>query len=554
MDTTVLRKRFLAVKTERSNIEGALRLIAKFIMPFSGSFHQGELKEELAINWRETRDLYDSTAVLANQNLAANIHSGLTNPVVQWFDMVFRDPVIRKNQQARKWMESCSGIVFVTLQESNFNLEVNETYLDLTSFGTSVLVEEVLEDKNRKYMGIDFRSTPLEEAYFEDDHRGQVLYFYRELQWTPLQILYKFKDQAPEEYKKMVDEGKDLGQKEKVIFAIFPRELETEVDTSSFVSPIKRPFGWVYFREKDGLRLGEEGGYYEMPAFVPRWRKTAGSKWGHSPGMICLSDVLTLNELVRLVLKAAEKVVDPPILTTRRGVFGDIDTDAGGVTVVQSMDAFKPYESGARFDVSALTKQDLQQSIRQTFFMDQLQLKESPAMTATEVSVRYEMMQRMMGPTLSRLQYDFLDPLVQRTFRILYRYGRLPKAPEIVKEAKAEFDVEYTGPMARAQKADQVTAIERWLGTLAQLSAEGGYPRLRDLPNVDVAGRMMGELGGVPLEAINDDDTIKKNRKDQAEKQKQVEQLEGMKAVAEVAGKAGPALQQMGGGGGQEAA
>lgn len=556
MDNQDIIRRFHQAKSDRSNIEGAWRLISDFIMPFQGKFEYEGHDSEGEVNWR-VRDLYDSTAVMANQNLAANLHSALTNPVAPWFDIVFRDQTLRKNHEAITWLSICSSAVFVALQESNFNLEVNETYLDLTAFGTSILVEEVLEDsRTREFLGLEFMSSPLAETYFEEDHRGRVVYFYRALKWTPLKMERKFgRENLPECIRLLLEQHKDVDVRKTVIFCIYPREVG-DVDTSKSIPAVNRPYGFKYILEDEAEQLGDEGGYYEMPAYVPRWRKTTGSQWGHSPGMICLSDVLTLNELVRLILKAAEKVVDPPILTTRRGVFGDIDTDAGGVTVVASMDAFKPYESGARFDVSSLTKADLQQSIRQTFFMDQLQLKESPAMTATEVQVRYELMQRLMGPTLSRLQYDFLDPLVQRTFRILYRYGQLPKAPQVVQDAQAEFDIEYTGPMARAQKADQVAAIERWLGSLSQL-AEAGYPQLLDLPDIDEAGRKMGLMAGVPPEVIKGQDVVNKLRKDRetaAKNQQTLDQMEQGSEIVKNMGGGGDALKAVVGGAATEAA
>lgn len=533
MECSKLRRRFQLQKSDRSNINGTFEMIERFIMPYSGKFYYQQ-KSEGEINWRK-RDLFDSTAVLANQNLAANIHSGLTNPVLRWFDIRFRDDALNSNQEALTWTEECSNRVFLALQESNFNLEVNEVYLDLTGFGTSIMVEEVEENSQGEFQNLDFMAANLSECYFEQDHNGNVVYFYRELSWTPVQVCEKFKKEdgtyqgVPDDIIKQAQEGTpDL--RHDVIFAIFPRPGKQGDINAKIVAPKERPFGFKYFLLADGSELGEEGGYYEMPAFVPRWRKTTGSKWGHSPAMLCLSDVLTLNSLVALVLGAAEKVVDPPIMTTRRGVFGDVNIDAGQVTVVASMDSMRPYESGARFDVSALTKADLQQSIRQTFFMDQLQLKESPAMTATEVQVRYELMQRLMGPTLSRLQFDFLDPLVQRTFKILYRAGKLPEAPDVVKQAGAEFDIEYTGPMARAQKADQVSAIERWLMQIGQLSAV--YPELRDLPDVDAAGRELGNLGGVPPKVIKPQARVNTERKKKEKAMKDQQQLDKVQQAA----------------------
>lgn len=528
METTLLRKRYQQCESERSNIDSAFMAIEKFIMPFSGQFG-GSADSEYEIDWRK-RDLLDSTAVIANQNLAANIHAGITSPVFQWFDFRFFDEELNKHQASITWLTECSRRVFYTLQQSNFNLEVNNVYLDLTGFGTGVLIEEVEEDEAGDLKSIVFHGVPMAEAFFEDDHNGQIKYFYRHLKWTPVQIMSKFGDDTPADIVEKAEDGNSVDERISVIFAIYPRDGFEVQPGVKMLDKTKRPYGSKYFLLKDGTELGEEDGYYEMPAFIPRWRRTTGSKWGHSPGMICLSDVLTLNALVELTLKAAEKVVDPPILTTRRGVFGDIDLDASGVTVVSSMEALKVFESGARFDVSSLQKADLQQSIRQTFFMDQLQLKESPAMTATEVQVRYELMQRLMGPTLNQLQYDFLDPLVQRTFRILYRYNKLPETPSIVKDA--DMQVEYLGPMSRAQKADQVASVERWLGTLAQFAE--AYPQLMDIPNVDDAGRFLGNAGGVPPELIRGKSEIESERKKKQKKMEAQQKLEQATQVSEI--------------------
>ena len=140
-----------------------------------------------------------------------------------------------------------------------------------------------------------------------------------------------------------------------------------------------------------------------MPAYVLRWGRAAGSKFGYSPAINCLSDILTLNQLVEFTLKAAEKVIDPPVLSRQRGVIGDLDLYPGGNTVVRDPRDVVPFESGARFDVSNIEREKLIETIRQSFFVDQLELKQSPAMTATEVNVRYELMQKLLGPALSRM-------------------------------------------------------------------------------------------------------------------------------------------------------
>jgi hypothetical protein len=515
MDCLTLKNRLDVLRTERSTIEGIWELIEQFVVPFRAKFFTDDRGYEGSMNWRR-RELYDSTAVDANQNLSSNLQSGLTNPAYRWFSLIFRDKTLMKDRTAVNWLEESANRVFLALQESNFDLEVNETFLDLTSFGTSILTEEV-EETNGEFTNLIFSSIPLSQGWYEFNHLNAVWYFYRQLQWTAAQIKSKWPETTlPDKVQDKLDNKKDPGDKFSVIYAVFPREDKIGVDVGNVIAPLERPFGFKYFMYEDAEIIGEEGGYYEMPAFVPRWRKTAGSTYGHSPAMVVLSDILTLNQLVEMILKANEKAIDPPVLTTRRGVFGDIDLTAGGATVVATLESIKAFESQARFDVGALTKEDLQTSIRKAFFEDQLQLKESPQMTATEVQTRFEMMARLIGPSLGRIQNDLHSPLVSKTFNALFRYKRLPEPPPAVTERQAQIDIEFIGPMARAQKMDKVTNIERWVANLAQLSEV--LPEILDNVDSDAAATETAHYLTVPPEVVRTKAAILKIRKDRAAK------------------------------------
>ena len=195
----------------------------------------------------------------------------------------------------------------------------------------------------------------------------------------------------------------------------------------------------------------------------------------------------------------------------------------------------RPFESGARFDQADEEIQRLQNSINRIFFIDKLELKDSPAMTATEVQVRYERMQRLLGPTLGRLQSDFLDPLIRRTFMILVRSGQMPEQPETV--AGADLDIDYIGPLPRAQKAEQAQSIEMWISTIAQLGQL--YPQMLDIPNVDAVVKKLAELRGVPFSLLTDDEDVAAARNERAAKQRAAEQV----AMAQAGGQA---MQSMG--------
>lgn len=513
MDDKEIRARFDGLVQLRKTVEDVWEVINHLVVPFRGDFFR-DITSEHAVTWRDNREIFDSTAVDAANTLAASIHGSLTSPAIRWFELAYRSEDLNNDRDAVAWLEAGAHKCFLALQDSNFNLEANETYLDLVSYGTSMIVEEI-EEKNGAFQKLIFQSVPVEEMWFEQDHAGQPHRTYRRHMWTALQIVTKFGELVPQDIKDKAATPQGMTEKMAVIMCIYPRPDKKDANVSRLLAPLQRPFGMKYILHKDAYMLGEEGGYYENPAFVPRWRKTSKSMWGHGPAMIALPDILTINQLVELILKATEKVVDPPTKVTERGLLSDLDLEPAGMTVVRTMDSMEPYESGARFDVSQLQRTELQRQIRSTFFVDQLELKESPAMTATEVQTRYELMQRLLGPTLGRLQSDYLDPLVQRTFNILYRAGQLGEPPPIVLENSGELDIIYTGPLVRAQRADIAQGVTRWVASLAELGEVA--PKVLDIPDWDAVAKELGSLEGVPAKLMLSDTMIKKNRKKQEE-------------------------------------
>lgn len=544
MDGKEIRSRFDRLVSLRKTVEDVWDVINKFVVPFRGDFFR-DVSSEHAVTWRDNREIFDSTAVDAANTLAASIHGSLTSPAIRWFELAYRQLALNDDKEAAQWLEEAAEICYNALQDSNFNLEANEGYLDLVSYGNSILVEEV-QEKNGEFQKLVFQAVPVEESWFEVDHSGQAHRTYRRYMWTPVQIVTKFGDKVPETIKKQAETPQGMDKRYRVIQCIYPREEKMNADTSKTLAPKERPFGMKYILHKDASELGEEGGYYELPAFVSRWRKTSKSMWGHGPAMIALPDILTINQLVELILKSTEKVVDPPTKVTERGLLSDLDLEPAGMTVVRSMDSMEPYESKARFDVSQLQREQLKTSIRSIFYVDQLELKESPAMTATEVQTRYELMQRLLGPTLGRLQADYLDPLVQRTFNILYRAGELGQPPQSVFNSDGELDIIYTGPLVRAQRADIAQGVSRWVGALAELAEV--QPDVLDIPDWDMLAQELGSLEGVPAKLMLDAAAIKKLRRDRkeqesadmataraaAEGEAAKAQGEGAKALAEV--------------------
>jgi hypothetical protein len=370
---------------------------------------------------------------------------------------------------------------------------------------------------------MEFSNVPLKQGYFEPNARGGARCFYRLMRWKPSQIKSLCENRGapcPEIVTQKMDAGSD--EQIKVIFAVYPNKSAGSA-AARVLTPEKRPYQYVYMLY-DNKEVFDRGGYYEMPVTVPRWELTDESIWGHSPAHYALADILTLNQLVELDIKSREKVIDPALLAEERALMSDLDLSPGAVNVVRARDGISPFESAARFDAVESSIVRLQMAIQRYFYIDQLELKESPAMTATEVQVRYELMQRLLASTMSRIKEDMLDPIVQRTFNMLWRAGEFEDPPEGVEVG--EYDVHYVGPLSRSMRFDQAASIERWITQLQMIAQAGGEEATDVLlvPDFEKIARHAAVQLNIPTELTRDTDDVQEdmqNRRAQRAEQAQ---------------------------------
>ena len=509
-DIRKLKKRFDANVASRKYTQGAWDELEKYVVPYRGRMFQKETTEG-SVEW-DKYDHYDDTAVISAQILSASMHSAIL-PQLQWFNLRFKDDGLQNNNDYADWLSDSARRVYHSIDNSNFSLEADEMFLDIVGFGHGFQTSESGGSDDEE---LSFSMIPIKEAFFEEDEFGFPHYFWRSLEWTATKIVSKFGyDNVPKIIKDKYDNDTNPDERIEVIFAVFPRKGAENADTSKPLVPEARPWGHVYFLATDLSILGDEGGYYEHPIYSVRWRKVSGSQWGHGPGHVCLGDIKQLNQHRLMRTRAVEKAIDPANLTTERGLLSNLDLGPRGLTVVRDMDALKPYEGRANFAVSFEELSLLKESIRQAFRVDQLQLKDSPAMTATEVQVRYELMNRLLGPTHGRIKVDWLDRVVFNVFKIEQRAGRLLDMPAGLKELNPDIDIEYVGAMATSQKAQLSNDMVTWAGQMAELSEI--YPVLKHIVNAEQLGREIGRNKSIPEKLINGEDEVKKRVKEEAD-------------------------------------
>jgi len=518
MSVEKILKRLNSLESTKSTWSDHWQEILDYVMP---------RKAEVTVNYgkgqKRTENLFDSTAIHANTLLAASLQGTLTSASLPWFHLKVTDENLNQRRDVAVWLEDCRNRMYKAFNSSNFNTEVHEFYLDITSIGTSCLEVEEVEETGQ----MSFRSLHISEYFVTENKRGEIDTLYRKFDYSARQAVQRWGDAVGEKVNKAYKENPD--KKFSFVHCVMPSE--------EYEGMTKLPFVSIYIGIED-KKVVHEGGYNEMPYLVTRWSKASGEEYGRSPAYNALPDIKTLNKAVELGLKAWAKAIDPPLMVEDDGVIGRVVTKPGGLTTVRRDGAVKEMGIGARFDVSDMKETELRGSIKQAFFSDQLELQSGPQMTATEVQVRYELMQRLLGPTLGRFQTEFLNPLIDRCFAIMQRNEQFLPAPEVLNGIRV--DIEYVGPLARSQRMEEAVAVERlyeMAGMLAQMT-----PEIMDNLDHDAAIRSRAELLGVPKNILKDPMQVQAERQQRQEQQQQMMEMQQAQQATSMAAQAAPML------------
>ena len=539
-----IRRRYNVLRTQRKTIEQTYEDIERYIAPGRGEFYRPMHSEH---EQTHEQDHFDSTAVDAATSLKSYIHGMLVSPVNRWYDLRFYDERYNEDQAAIDWLQEVQELTFGEITESNFQIASAEFLYDMITFGDGFAAEEANDPMvNPEWEGVKFQTLGVRESFFELDSDGNLERFYRRIQWTPLEVYTKFGDDTPEDIQEQMDDAQAVDTKHEIIWCVYKRDINSP--RTQLIAPRLRPYGMKYIRHSDAKMLGEEGGYYEMPVFTAPWASTSGSKFGKSPAHDAMADVIQLNTFCEAKREQAGMALAPPMMTTQRNIIGDLNLKKRGLTMVSDPGKLVEMVTQARFDTGEREIADLRDSVRRIFLLDELQIKDSPAMTATEVQYRYDKMVRFMSQTLASIQYKFLRPVVDRTLRIMYRSNRLP-APPSSEIAGADINVSYKGPMARAQKMSEVENVRVWLGdvmSLAKIQLEGQGMPVLDNVDFDKIVRDMALETGVDAEFLLPMDDVTKSREERAqiaEQQRQIAETQAAGQSMEAVGKGAAALE-----------
>jgi hypothetical protein len=471
--------------------------VAEYVLPLKDNVYGGQVAGE-----KKHNALYDSVGVNSCELLASALHGMLTSPSSIWFSMGTGNPKIDNIRAVREWLQNTAKKLVAIMNNSNFQTEIHEVYLDLVGLGTAHL--RIEEDPNDV---VRYESRPIYELSVAENYVGLIDTIYYEYQMTIDQMVEAFDEESIPKF--LLDKKKsDPMCKEDIIHAVEPRtKIPGNIGYGEF------PISSVHVHKATGAILKVRG-FEELPCVTPRWSKVSGEMFGRSPGMRALPDIKMVNSMKKSLIEAAQLIVTPPLQVPDDGVLLPIRTKPNSINYYRagSKDRIEPLQIGGNLGIGEDLIELIHRSIEKAFFIDQLRMVENDRMTTVEVMQRRDESMRVMGPVLGRLEHEFLRPTIIRTFGIAVRAGLIDPIPEEISKSKLE--IKFISQLAKVQESLEAENLLKALGLVQGVAPL--KPQILDNLDEDFIAKFGFISYGAPMGALRDEAKVKKIREDAA--------------------------------------
>lgn len=498
------------------------------------------------------RIAYDSTAARALPKYAAVLERIATPHNMVYQSLVVTDTSLRKSKRVRAYLEDLRDLLFKYRYgtKANFGRTASETWLSLGAYGTGPFFLGQ-RTPNALFRGQSFlyRACPLRDIYILVNDEGEIVCVFRRFWLNARQYKEKWPNEAlPPCMSRRAVNGRAPNE-EDVFEFIHHVCIRGDSDYDPEAIDYRRmPIMSNYLSVVDSAYIGEEQGYRSMPYLTPRTATEAGNPYGFAPALQSQAAMGTASAMKKTMLKQGQKIADPVILTADDGVMnGKVDQRPGAINPggldKQGRMLINTLPTG-NMNVGKEMIKDEREDINDSFFVTLFQiLMESPEMTAAEVYERVAERASLVAPTMNAVQDEMLAPQTMREVDILQEMGLvadgpngrgLQMPPELI-EAKGEYDIVYTSPMAKAMYAEEISGFIRTLDIAFKAVETTQDPSHLDHFNFDSAIPEIADFQNVPARWMNDDNKKATIAEERAKKMQQAQLIQNAGQISSVA-------------------
>ena len=524
------------MENDRSTWDSHFRQIAERILPRQDYFQRVSSME----GEKRTEKIFDSTAPLALDRAASAIDSLITPSTQRYHSIEPEDERLSEDRDSKLFCEYLNRLLFRMRYRpsTNFAAQAHECYVSLMAFGTLGMFTDDIAG-----IGTRYKSIALPELYISENHAGIVDYVHRKFQLSARAALQKFGGKLPETITKAVE--KEPFRKFDFLHCVKPN------DDHKHAARDYRGMAWSsYYASFEGKIMLAEGGYRTMPYAVSRHVTAPREVYGRSPAMMVLPDIKMINEMEKTIIRAAHKIVDPPLLLYGDGILSSFSTrpnalNYGGVDE-RGGQLVHPLKTGANLPVAFEFGEQKRKVINDAFYVTLFQiLVQNPQMTATEALIRAQEKGQLLAPTVGRQNTEFLGPVIVREVDIYSMAGIIPPMPLAMRRSGGGVRAVYTSPLSQLARAEDGVAIMRTLDAIKPMAELD--PTILDTFDGDEIARELADINGMPtrtirpieaVQAIRDKRTQQQDTQHMADVAKQ-----GAGALAQTAKAAGLAAQ-----------
>lgn len=491
MDESAQVNRYISclgkMKSERMNYDSWCQEVADLTLP------KRDFTTSREPNTKRNQNIYDSTGVYCTTMLASGLHGNLTPSTTKWFDFTAPDDI---DDEGREWLDDASNTLFNSFAapSSMFASQSFECYLDLVAFGQAVMIPMYFQGQ------IIYVARPLNACWVKQNSAGIIdtLYYVEKL--AAIEMIRMF---GADKVDKVVNEAYERGQdtKYEVLHVVEPRD---EHYGHGAVAE-KKPFKSCYI-DISNKKMMKESGFDTFPYLVPRFSKRAGETYGYGPGLDAICEVKTLNKFSEVMFRAAAKNVDPPVLAPVEGLVLPMRLDPNGINYYDPTlgkpefwsNGFQPNYLQALID----QKQAL---VKSMYYIDWMNMPDRSRMSASEYIGRSQEAMRIMSPTNSRMEAEFLTRLIERSL-ILHIDNNLLEPPPPSLQGKIA-SIKYISPLAQAQRTATANNVLSGIGVALQL-AQGDPSVMANINSNKIFRDQALETFNWPIEYLNTEEEV----------------------------------------------
>lgn len=514
------------LENDRSVLDSHYKEIAERVLPRQDDFLTSNRME----GEKRTDKIFDSTAPLALDRAASAIDSLITPSTQMYQGLEPEDERLLEDKATMMFLDELNKSIFRMRYRpmANFASQAHECYVSLMAFGTLGMFTDDMVGVNSRY-----KSISMVELYIAENAAGIVDLSHRKFQLSARAAVNKpeFRGKLPE---KIVKEA----ERNPFMKFDFLHCVRPNYDMKpGKMGPEGMPWYSCYL-SYEGEAFITEGGYRTMPYAISRHVTAPREVYGRSPAMQVLPDIKMLNEMEKTIIRAAHKIVDPPLLAHGDGILNAFSTrpnaiNYGGVNE-QGHQLVAPMKMGSNLPIALDMSEQKRKVINDAFYVTLFQiLVQNPQMTATEALIRAQEKGQLLAPTVGRQQSEFLGTVTAREIDILDRAGMIRDMPDKLRRSGGGIKAVYTNPLSRLRRAEEAVAMSNTISSIAPLAEI--KPHILDNYDEDEIARLFHEVHGAPARTMRTKEQVAQIRSVRAEQAAQAQQLEGAESVARIA-------------------